>query len=122
MPGTHQRVGEQRPRVRLVQHDEIRVRPPQPARERRGDRDRADGADRPDARDRHALDDFLDGRPAGVHRQHAALDEAFACTAQRLDDPLHAAGDRRIELADVQHALHASTVSLTGTGCPAMAP
>jgi hypothetical protein len=67
------------------------------------------------------VDGFVDRFSGRVHHEHVALDQTRAGAAQRFDNPLHAAGDRRIELADVQHALQTSAATRAGTGRPATA-
>lgn len=122
--GTRQSVGEQSPRVGLVQDDEIGARPAQLRDEVGGNVHRPDGAHRSDTGDLglsrrvaapRAIRDLLaHGGAAGVGDQDAALDQAGAHQTQRLEHPFHAARYRRIEFADVQNALHTSTRSIGG--------
>jgi len=93
---------QQRPGIGLVQDDDVRTRAQQLHRQSGRDRYRADGADRADARHPDAAHHLAHRVAARVRDQHAVVDPRFRQPAERLEDLLHAAGHRRIELAHVQ--------------------
>src|SRR5205823_11821264 len=118
--GARDRARQQRPRIGLVQHDQVRRDASQPRGERRREVDGADRANRAHARHLHVVDCFSHRGPRGVRDEDVVLDEAMAGAAERLEHALHASRAWRIKLADVQHASHNVTVSRLD--CPAGRP
>ena len=72
--GRDGRIREQRPGIGLVQDHHVGVDLREVHRKRRRDGDRPGRAPGADPRDRHAVDLFAHRPPAGVERQHAALE------------------------------------------------
>ena len=110
MAGTGDRIRQQGHRIRLVQDEQVAVIAAKQGDQCRGHRYRSDPHEQTGARDRHALDFLAHRRPLGGHDEGPAVDAArsFALT-ERLQDPLHAAAHRRVELAKMRHA-HSETL------------
>ncbi len=85
-----------------MDHGDVAARAPEFEWEARTNANRPDRAEAPSACHLDALPRLARRREPGVCGQHAADDPGLVTLAQELDHPFHAAGRRRIELADVQ--------------------
>jgi len=97
---------EQSPGIWFVDDHQVGIRSAQVRRKPRSDRNRAGLPERANPGDRDTIDDIFPGRSTAIEREDAALQPSARNSAERFNHSLHAARDRRIVLADVQHPQH----------------
>ena len=113
-------VGHERDRIRLVHHRQVGTEPAELHWQRRRQPDAANHREAACTRDRHAVLHLVTRGAAGAGHEDAAVHLAPLSLAEQLQHTLHAAGHRRVVLADVQD-LHRSRARppVSGASSPA---